>query len=85
MSKTAAIHMRVKPDVKTGVETILGRLGMTTAEAINVFLNQVILSGGLPFDVKLPVESGFLADRLVGLVPSGVSEKALKKERLARQ
>jgi addiction module RelB/DinJ family antitoxin len=85
MSKTTAIHMRVEPSVKIGAETILGRLGMTTAEAIKVFLNQVILNGGLPFVVKLPVNNVSLSDKLVGLIPANVNEKVLKKERLAKQ
>jgi len=55
MPKTDVIHMRVEPDMKNEADFILGRLGMTTTDAINIFLNQVILRGGLPFEVRLPV------------------------------
>jgi DNA-damage-inducible protein J len=55
MNKTETIHMRVEPDIKLGADAILNRLGLSTAEAINIFLNQIILYGGLPFEVKLPV------------------------------
>jgi DNA-damage-inducible protein J len=55
MNKTETIHMRVEPDIKLGADTILNRLGLSTADAINIFLNQIILCGGLPFEVKLPV------------------------------
>jgi addiction module antitoxin, RelB/DinJ family len=55
MAKTDTIHMRIEPEIKAGADMILGRLGLTTADAINIFLNQVILNGGLPFDVKLPI------------------------------
>ena len=55
MGKTDTIHMRIEPDIKTGADSILNRLGLSTAEAINIFLNQVILNGGLPFEVKIPV------------------------------
>ena len=55
MKKTDTIHMRVAPDVKAEAEAILARLGITTADAINMLLNQVILRGGLPFDVRLPL------------------------------
>lgn len=55
MSKTDTIHMRVEPGVKESADSVLNRLGMTTADAINIFLNQVILKGGLPFEVRLPV------------------------------
>lgn len=52
--KTSTIHLRVEPDIKEDVEKLLGRLGMSTTDAINIFLNQIILTGGLPFPVKIP-------------------------------
>jgi DNA-damage-inducible protein J len=55
MGKTDTIHMRIEPEIKAGADMILSRLGLSTAEAVNVFLYQVILNGGLPFDVKIPV------------------------------
>jgi addiction module RelB/DinJ family antitoxin len=86
MAKTNTIHMRVEPEVKVSAESILNRLGMTTAEAITVFLNQIILNGGLPFAVRMPSnDNAFLSDRLVGLIPADVDEKALKRARLAAQ
>ena len=54
MVKTDTIHMRISPKVKSEADSILSQLGMTTADAINIFLNQVILHGGLPFEVRLP-------------------------------
>jgi DNA-damage-inducible protein J len=54
MVKTETIHMRIEPEIKANADSILSRLGLSTAEAINIFLNQVILYGGLPFNVKLP-------------------------------
>ncbi|MBM3701297.1 MAG: type II toxin-antitoxin system RelB/DinJ family antitoxin [Actinobacteria bacterium] len=52
--KTSTIHLRVEPDIKNDVEKLLDRLGLTTTDAINIFLNQVVLTGGLPFPVKIP-------------------------------
>ena len=57
MSKTDTIHMRIEPEIKAGADGILNRLGLSTTDAINIFLNQVILSGGLPFEVKLPISN----------------------------
>ena len=54
MAKTDTIHMRVAPEVKSEADSILSRLGISTTDAINMFLNQVILRGGLPFEVRLP-------------------------------
>lgn len=53
--KTSTIHLRIEPDRKADVEKLLYRLGMSTTDAINIFLNQIILTGGLPFPVKMPV------------------------------
>ena len=54
MSKTATIHMRVEPELKQDVENILRELGLTTSEAINMFLRQVSARRGIPFDVRIP-------------------------------
>ena len=48
------IHVRVQPEVKAEAEEILNNLGMTTTEAINIFLKQIILNCGLPFKVRTP-------------------------------
>jgi len=54
MAKTSSIHIRVEPEVKEQVEKILSTLGMTSAEAINIYLRQIILNYGIPFEVKVP-------------------------------
>ena len=54
MAKTAMITTRVDPDLKADAEKVLNKLGISTTEAINLFLSQVRLRRGLPFDVKIP-------------------------------
>ncbi len=54
IAKTDTLHIRVEPEVKKNAENTLNKLGLSTTEAINIFLHQVILTGGLPFDVILP-------------------------------
>jgi len=54
VAKTAMITTRVDPDLKADAEKVLSKLGITTTEAINLFLSQVRLRRGLPFDVKIP-------------------------------
>jgi DNA-damage-inducible protein J len=54
MVKSDVLHMRIAPEVKSEADSILARLGITTTDAVNMFLNQIILRGGLPFDVRLP-------------------------------
>ena len=54
MAKTAMIMARTEPDLKTDAEKILKKLGLSTTEAINLFLSQIRLHKGLPFEVKIP-------------------------------
>ena len=54
MNKTSMIHIRVQPEVKKEAEEILKNLGMTTTEAVNIYLKQIILNCGLPFSVRTP-------------------------------
>ncbi|MDD2734280.1 MAG: type II toxin-antitoxin system RelB/DinJ family antitoxin [Desulfuromonadaceae bacterium] len=53
MAKNATINMRVDASLKTDVERILQALGISTTEAINMFLNRVRLSRGIPFSVQM--------------------------------
>lgn len=54
MAKTGMIRARTEPGLKSNVERILKKLGMTSTEAINLFYRQIHLRKGLPFDVKIP-------------------------------
>ena len=54
MSKSAVITARIEPGLKESVEQIFERLGITTTQAITLFLRQVELQQGLPFTLKVP-------------------------------
>ena len=54
MSKTSYINIRTDLELKQQSEAILSKLGLTKTEAINIFLKQVVLNDGLPFEVKIP-------------------------------
>jgi DNA-damage-inducible protein J len=54
MSKDKAIQVRVEADFKEEVEAILSELGLSTSQAVGMFLKQVKILKGLPFDVRLP-------------------------------
>jgi len=55
MSKSSNLYIRVEPDVKNNAEAILAQLGIPMSNAVGMFLKQVILRRGMPFDVTLPV------------------------------
>lgn len=52
--KAAIVRARVDKEVKVSVEHILERLGLSVSEAINLFMSQIILNKGIPFDIKIP-------------------------------
>jgi len=54
LSKSSSIYTRVEPELKEQVEQVLSKLGIPMANAINLFLHQVVLQDGIPFEVKLP-------------------------------
>lgn len=54
MAKTNTLHIRIEPIVKEKAEATLNELGLSITEAVNVFLRQVILNDGLPFEVRKP-------------------------------
>ncbi len=53
MGKTSTIQTRIEPGIKLEAEKILKTLGITTSEAINIFLRRIIMEKGLPFPVKI--------------------------------
>lgn len=54
MEKTATLNLRVDPTVKASAEAVLSRLGIPMSTAINMYLYQIYLTGGIPFPVTLP-------------------------------
>lgn len=54
MEKTATLNLRVNPVVKQRAEDVLARLGIPMSTAIDIYLNQISLTGGIPFAVALP-------------------------------
>ncbi len=53
MAKISTVFARVEPEVKEQAEIVLDKLGIPMSNAINIFLRQVVLQNGLPFEVKV--------------------------------
>ena len=54
MSKTDTLSIRIEPTLKKEVEETLNYLGMNVADAVTIFLRQVVLNDGIPFEIKKP-------------------------------
>ena len=51
-AKTDMFRFRINPDVRKEVETVYEKNGLSLTQAINIFIQQSINSGGLPFQVS---------------------------------
>lgn len=54
--------VRINDDIKKEVMPILEELGLSLSEAINIFLHQVKLNNGIPFELKKKSKSIELHD-----------------------
>jgi DNA-damage-inducible protein J len=58
--KEAVVRARVEPRLKEEAENVFECLGISTTEAIRMFLTQVKMRRGLPFAVEIPSDSDIL-------------------------
>ena len=54
MGKSATLNISVNTDVKENAERVLAQLGIPMATAIDMYLKQISLVGGIPFSIVLP-------------------------------
>jgi DNA-damage-inducible protein J len=54
MIKSTAITVRLDPKLKSEAQAVFDELGITTTQAISLFLKQVSLHKGLPFLIEIP-------------------------------
>jgi len=53
-AKTTMVHARIDPRLKESAERVFSKIGISTTEAIRLFLKQVELHKGLPFPIAIP-------------------------------
>lgn len=54
MARTSNIFARVEPQIKEEAEEILEKLGIPMSNAVGMFLRQIVMQRGIPFEMKLP-------------------------------
>jgi DNA-damage-inducible protein J len=69
--KETYVRARVDDRLKRESEQILEALGLTTTEAIRIFLHQVRIHKGLPFDLRLNEDNSDI------LLPARMRQSAL--------
>ena len=48
------IRVRISPDLKNQATAVLSQCGLTISDAVRLFLEQVVMRDGLPFEIKMP-------------------------------
>ena len=51
---TAPTQIRIDADIKKQATDLFNDLGLDMSRAVNLFLHQCVLRGGLPFRVEMP-------------------------------
>ena len=69
--KESYVRARVDDRLKQDSEAILNELGITTTEAIRIFLHQIKIHRGLPFDLRVKEDNSDI------LLPVAVRKSAL--------
>ncbi len=62
MEKTMTLNLRVNPTVKQQAEDVLKQLGIPMATAIDMYLRQITLTGGIPL-LAVPAEGSCGSER----------------------
>lgn len=57
MTLDSTVRARVDSNLKNDVESIFQELGLTTSQAITLFLKKVKMERGIPFELKVPNET----------------------------
>ena len=50
-AKTDMFRMRINPDIRQRLEAVYSKTGLTLTDAVNVFFQQSLNTGGFPFQV----------------------------------
>ena len=52
--KNAVFQIRLNQEIKSAVEELYAACGLTLTDAVNLFIQQSLNVGGLPFEVRAP-------------------------------
>ena len=51
MANTINVNIRVDEELKKQTELLLSEMGLNMTTAVNIFLRQVLRTGGIPFEI----------------------------------
>jgi DNA-damage-inducible protein J len=81
-AKTETIRARIIPGLKEDAEAIFSMLGLSTSDAITLFLKQVVMRKAIPFEVMIPNE---LTRKVIAEAKKGKGVRKTTLEALKRE
>ena len=77
-TKTATLTIRLDPELKQQAEETLRKAGLTTSQAITIFLKQVNRVHGLPFPVLIDEDGSLANDETIAAVQDVIDRRNVK-------
>ena len=69
MANTSAVYARIDTNLKDSAEDILSKLGISPSSAIQMLYSQIVLTKGIPFDLRLPSAKPLAIGAMIPLKP----------------
>lgn len=77
-----AMTLRIDSNVKEEAAHYLSQIGLTTSEAVRLFLHSVVLHKGIPFELKVP---NAVIEQALRDVESGLNTEKMTLEALTNE
>ena len=84
MARTSTVFARVEPELKEQAEQVLSQLGIPMSNAVSMFLRQVVLQRGIPFEMKLPKKQPLVYGQLTKAQLDTALEEGMEDIRAGR-
>ncbi|RAI79649.1 type II toxin-antitoxin system RelB/DinJ family antitoxin [Macrococcoides goetzii] len=79
MVKSSTITLRVDKELKEDADKVLKSLGLTISTAFDMYLQQIVLTNSIPFELKLP-EDKVSKNEIYSLISEALEEYGFTQE-----
>ena len=81
-TKTANVTARIQPNIKDQAEAILDKLGIPVSVFIDMAYRQVIIKGGIPFELNISTKDTLTKQEFDNILKNGL-EQAIKNDSIS--
>ena len=82
MALDATVRARIDAELKHDVEEILSQIGMSTSQAITIFMKGIKRERGIPFELKIPNE---LTRQVIEDARNGINMEEITLEEMIKE